>query len=336
MAQATGDQHPLLERVKFLAIVGTNLEEFFMIRVAALLRKARAGGEDAGADGMTTSLLLTLIRQEAGRMLDRQAACWNHTLKPLLDAKGVHVLDPAEWSPTIVEWLEAHFKGEILPALDAARVRPGASVSARLEPQPEPRRGRQTRRQDAVRARQDARRAATFPCAAGGALAEAGRAFVYLEDVIRANVQLLFPDTQVKGAHLFRVVRDADIVIQEDEADDLLESVDQGLKQRRHGALAMLQVEQSMPRRVLDILMENFEIEPENVYRTSDRLGFGDWMELASTGAARAEVSAARVGVDLAGRRAGGRSSRISATATGSSIIRSSPSTRSRRSSAPR
>jgi polyphosphate kinase len=81
---------------------------------------------------------------------------------------------------------------------------------------------------------------------------------------------------------MFRVVRDADIVIEEDEADDLLESVDQGLKQRRRGALSMLQVEATTPRRVLDILVENFEIEDENVYRTKDRLGLGAWMQLCA------------------------------------------------------
>ena len=83
---------------------------------------------------------------------------------------------------------------------------------------------------------------------------DGARTFVYLEDVIRTNLALLFPGTQVKGAHLFRVVRDADLVIQEDEADDLLESIDQGLKESRRGALAMLQVEATTPRRVLDIL----------------------------------------------------------------------------------
>jgi polyphosphate kinase len=84
----------------------------------------------------------------------------------------------------------------------------------------------------------------------------------------------------VKGACLFRVIRDADLVIQEDEADDLLESIDKSLRQRRHGALCMLKVESGVPRRVLDILIENFEIEEENVFRTKERLGFGDWMQL--------------------------------------------------------
>ena len=108
----------------------------------------------------------------------------------------------------------------------------------------------------------------------------AGTTFVFLEDVVRTNLAQLFPGTTVKGAYLFRVIRDADLVIQEDEADDLLESIDQGLRQRRHGALSLLAVESGVPKRVLDILIENFEIEDENVLRTKERLGFSDWMQL--------------------------------------------------------
>ena len=106
------------------------------------------------------------------------------------------------------------------------------------------------------------------------------QAFVFIEDVIQANIQELFPGTQVRSAHLFRIVRDTDMVIQEDEADDLLETVDRSLRKLRYGALSLLQVEASMPRRVLDILAENFEVDEDVILRTSDRLGFADWMEL--------------------------------------------------------
>jgi polyphosphate kinase len=98
--------------------------------------------------------------------------------------------------------------------------------------------------------------------------------------VIRSNIQQLFPGTQVEGAHLFRIIRDTDMVIQEDEADDLLETVDRGLKQLRYGALSLLQVEADMPKRVLTILIENFEVDEDVVVRTTDRLGYGDWHAL--------------------------------------------------------
>jgi polyphosphate kinase len=107
-----------------------------------------------------------------------------------------------------------------------------------------------------------------------------GLTFVFVEDVIRANIHELFPGTQVKGAHLFRVIRDADLEIEQDEADDLLETVETSLKQLRNGAIALLQVGSDMPARVLNILVENFEITDDVVARTPDRLGFGDWMQL--------------------------------------------------------
>ena len=88
-----------------------------------------------------------------------------------------------------------------------------------------------------------------------------GQTFVFLEDVIRANIQELFPGTQVKSAHLFRIIRDADLEIEQDEADDLLETVDRSLKQLRHGAISLLQVDADMPARVLNILAENFEVD---------------------------------------------------------------------------
>jgi polyphosphate kinase len=107
----------------------------------------------------------------------------------------------------------------------------------------------------------------------------AGTTFVFLEDVIKANIHELFPGTQVKGVHLFRVIRDADLEIERAEADDLLETVETSLKRLRHGAIALLHVGSDMPARVLNILVENFEVTEDVVVRTSDRLDFGDWMQ---------------------------------------------------------
>jgi polyphosphate kinase len=231
---------------------------------------------------LTTSALLTLVRRLAADMLRRQAACWTNTLQPLLRANGVHVLEPDEWSPAVRDYLQGYFTREILPALTPLAFDPGhpfpfisnlsQNIAVALREAGKTRFAR-------VKLPDVLPRFIPLPPEAGP---EGGRAFAYLEDVVRANIQALFPGLALKGVYLFRIVRDADLVIQEDEAHDLLLSVDQGLRQRRHGALAMLQVEGSMPRRVLDILMENFEIEEENVYRTQDRLGWGDWMQLAS------------------------------------------------------
>lgn len=280
LAQAQDASHPLLERVKFLAIVGSNLDEFFMIRVASLLRKQRTNTEDVSTDGLSTGEQLARVRKQAAEMLTQQAKCWTDDLRPLLATQHIQFLEPAEYTPAITQHLEGYFNREIWPVLTPLAFDPGhpfpyiSNLSLNL----------------AVVVRHGGRTKFArvklpdvlprFIPVPDRLSAKGTQTFVFLEDVVRANLQRLFPGTTVKGAYLFRVVRDADLVIQEDEADDLLESIDQGLRQRRHGALSLLQVESGVPRRVLDILIENFEIEEENVLRTKDRMGLSDLMQV--------------------------------------------------------
>src|SRR5918992_969287 len=280
LAQAQDPSHPLLERVKFLAITGTNLDEFFMVRVATILKKFRAGIEEISIDGQTTDQQLATIRSRALAMIDEQTACWSQSLRPLLAAEGIHFLEPADYTPAIDTWLAQYFKDHIFPVLTPLAFDPGhpfpyiSNLSMNL----------------AVRVRHAGRTKFArvkvpsmlprFIAIPENLSPQQGLSHVFLEDVIRRNIQQLFPGTQVEGAHLFRIIRDTDMVIQEDEADDLLETVDRGLKQLRYGALSLLQVEADMPKRVLNILIENFEVEEDVVVRTTDRMGFGDWRAL--------------------------------------------------------
>ena len=281
LAQAKDASHPLLERVKFLAIVGSNLDEFFMIRVASLLRKQRTNTEDVSTDGMTTGEQILQVRKQAAEMLAQQAACWNKELRPQLAEHHVQFLDPAEFTPAITQYLEGYFTREIWPVLTPLAFDPGhpfpyiSNLSLNLAVVVK--HGGRTKFAR-VKLPDVLPRFIQLPDRLG---ASHTTSLVFLEDVVRANLPRLFPGTTVKGAYLFRVVRDADLVIQEDEADDLLESIDQGLRQRRHGALSLLVVESGVPKRVLDILIENFEIEDENVVRTKERLGLSDWMQLS-------------------------------------------------------
>lgn len=283
LAQALDPSHPLLERVKFLAIVGTNLDEFFMIRVSTTIKKLKEGIEDVAPDGYNTEQQLYAMRERARRMLEQQVACWAE-LRPLLAAEGIHFIETSEWTPEIREYLASYFSREICPVLTPLAFDPGhpfpfiSNLSKNF----------------AVVVRHSGRtkfarvkvpdvlpRFITIPeSMSPRAAAQNGVVLVFLEDVIRENLPELFPGTHVKGAHLFRIIRDADLAIEQDEADDLLESVDRSLKQLRRGALSLLQVESDMPARVLNILAENFEIDDDVILKTSDRLGFGDWMQL--------------------------------------------------------
>jgi polyphosphate kinase len=281
LAQAQDASHPLLERVKFLAITGSNLDEFFMVRVATILKKFRAGIEEVSVDGQTTDQQLTTIRARALAQFDDQTACWSQSLRPLLAAEGIHFVEPGDYTPAMDAWLAQYFKEHIFPVLTPLAFDPGhpfpyiSNLSMNL----------------AVRVRHAGRTKFArvkvpsmlprFIAVPNTVSPQPGMSHVFLEDLIRRNIQQLFPGTQVEGAHLFRIIRDTDMVIQEDEADDLLETVDRGLKQLRYGALSLLQVEADMPKRVLQILIENFEVDEDVVVRTPDRLGYGDWEELS-------------------------------------------------------
>ena len=282
LAQASDTSHPLLERVKFLAISATNLDEFFMVRVATLLKKLRAGIEDTSIDGLSPDEELDVIRARAADQMAEQARCWQDELRPLLAAEGIHFLDPGGYTADVDAWLEAYFKSQVFPVLTPLAFDPGhpfpfiSNLSMNL----------------AVRVRHGGRtkfarvkvpgmlgRLVALP---PGLAPRPGTTFVFLEDIVRRNVAALFPGTQVEGAHLFRVIRDTDMVIQEDEADDLLESVDRGLKQLRYGAPSLLQVEADTPRRILDILIENFEVDQDVVARSTARMGLGDLREVSA------------------------------------------------------
>lgn len=282
LAQASEASHPLLERVKFLAISATNLDEFFMVRVATLRKKLRAGIDDTSIDGLSTDEELDAIRTRAGEQMAEQTRCWQDQLRPQLAAEGIHFLDPGDYTPAVDAWLTEYFEAQVFPVLTPLAFDPGhpfpfiSNLSMNL----------------AVRVRHAGRtkfarvkvpgmlpRLVTLP---PGLSPHAGTTFVFLEDIIRRNIRALFPGTTVEGAHLFRVIRDTDMVIQEDEADDLLESVDRGLKQLRYGQPSLLQVEGDMPRRVLDILIENFEVDHDVVERTTARMDLGDWNQISA------------------------------------------------------
>jgi polyphosphate kinase len=278
--QALGDTHPLLERVKFLAIVASNMDEFFMVRVATLLRKLRAGIDDQSIDGMTVSEQVQRIRARAARMRRDQASCWNDQLRPALASRGIRILEPEDYTEKVRHFLTLYFRAEIYPLLTPLAFDPGHpfplisnrsknfAVTVRIQ-----RRTRFAR----VKVPQMLPRFVQLPHGAGGK--GSLYTFAFLEDVIRMNLGELFTGVEMQGAHLFRIIRDTDIELR-DVADDLMESMDRTLREQRRGLPSLLQTEASMPARVLRTLVENFEVEDAVVERTPHRLDFSDWMAL--------------------------------------------------------
>ena len=282
LAQAQSNTHPLLERVKFLAIAANNLDEFFMVRVATLARQQRAGHEAPTPDGLTAGEALTIVRARAELMLREIARCWDDTLRPLLAGEDIRILEPADYTPEILTFLESHFSQRVCPVLTPLAFDPGhpfpyisnksKSFAVVVESEGRTRFAR-VKVPDVL-----PRFVAVPPILCG----TCGAAFAMLEDVIRMNLPQLFHGMDVVGAHLFRVIRETDIVLQEEESVDLLESVDQGLREIRQGSPSLLEVDAGMPPRVLDILIENFEITRDVVMQSSARLGFADWMSMTA------------------------------------------------------
>jgi len=274
--QAMTEHHPLLERVKFLSIVGSNLDEFFMVRVATLRKRQRAGLEHVSPDGLTVSEQLAAIRERAARMMRDQAACWQERLRPALAAAGVTFLEEDQYTDEVRRYLAAYFKTDIFPLLTPLAFDPGHPfplISNRSKNFAVAVRHNRRTKFARVKIPDLLPRFVPLP-------STDGPTFAFLEDVIRQNLHLLFPNVEVLNAHLFRVIRDTDMEIQEDAEGDLLESVDRGLKRLRDAPPSLLLVESTMPKRILTILVENFEIDHDIVMHSRDRLGFADWRAL--------------------------------------------------------
>jgi len=280
LMQARDESHPLLERVKFLAIAANNLDEFYMVRVASLRRQQKAGIERVSPDGLDIDEQVQVVRHAADAMLHDIGRTWDDQLRPLLAARGVRFLEPRDYTAEIRHYVDEHFNTMVCPVLTPLAFDPGHPfpyISNRSKNVAAVVRYKGDTRFARVKVPNTVRRFIEIPAElAGGTMA-----FAFLEDVITANLHELFPGVEILGAHLFRIVRDSDILVREDEADDLLESVGRGLREVRRRPLVLLHVDDTMPQRVLDILAENFQADADVVVRSKHRLGFADWMRIA-------------------------------------------------------
>ena len=283
LAQAGDDAgHPLLERVKFLAIAANNLDEFFMVRLATVLRAYRSGVEEVSVDGLDSEEQLLAIRGRASRFLADLNDCWERVLRPQLVEEQIVVLDREEYSPAVRAYLANRFNADMCPVLTPLAFDPGHPfpyISNKSKSLAIVVRQGRRRRFARVKVPDILPRFVEVPAHIAD---RPGATFAMLEDVIADNAHALFPGMDLQSAHLFRILRDTDIVLATDEAEDLLESVDRSLKQLRHGAVTMLQVDQRMPGRVLDILRENFEVDDDVVHVSPGRMGLADWAQLTA------------------------------------------------------
>ena len=260
--EARDARNPLLERVKFLAIFASNLDEFFQVRVSGLRRQRQSGSQHVSSDGMTPARQLDAIRDRVTELVADHSAIWAD-IREQLAAEGVEIVDYAE-VPEHHETLRRRFHDEIFPVLTPLAVDPGhpfpyistlsLSIAVGLR---DPETG-ETR----------FARVKIPPILPRLFEVERDR-FVLLDQVIEANLDELFRGMEILDTHLFRVTRDADIAIEEDEADDLLLAMEEEVRRRRFGEAVRLEVERSMPEVTRRILIKGVGIRDDDAYEVA-------------------------------------------------------------------
>jgi polyphosphate kinase len=285
--EAHDERWPLLERLKFLCISVTNLDEFFMIRVAGVLDQVWSGKVEPGDDGLAPTEQLTRIREAVVKMASRQSRCLLSDLLPKLASAGISIISWGDLPEPQREVARAYFRRNVLPVLTPLAVDPGhpfpflSNLSINLAVEV---RNPDTGEVNFARVKVPPALPRLVPLreiVEGKKKVRPEKAeFLFLESLIQANLGELFSGLEIVSSHLFRITRDADIEIQEDEASDLLATIEQEVRRRRFGAVVRLEVAPRTPKRVRKLLVRQLEITEGDVYEFEGPLGGSDLMSL--------------------------------------------------------
>jgi len=291
LSEALDVRNPLLERIRFLSIFHSNLDEFFMIRVSGLRTQMAGAATERSADGLTPSEQLAAIRRDLLPTLDQATALWSGDLSTSLGKANVRILAYKDLKKKQGKLLRRHFRESIFPVLTPLAFDPGhpfphiSNLSINLAVVV--RGTSQVEKFARLRAPANLPRLVRIPDEEkadnyAGLQNIAEPNFVWLEEVIAANLDLLFPEMEVLASYPFRVTRDADAEIEEDEAGDLLTAVSDVVGRRHFGRVVRLEIDGHMPERIRDILTVNLELAPYQVYTTTGPLGLSDLAQLAA------------------------------------------------------
>ena len=281
--EATNAKHPVMERLRFLSISASNLDEFFMVRVAGLFGQTKAGVEMPSQDGLTPSQQLEAILERADALMKRQQKVWAEVLKDLRENK-IFVRESDELTPTQVDWLEDYFLDQVLPVLTPLAIDPahpfpfipnlGLALALQL-----------ARRQDGNRMNalllipQQLDRFIILPEEEGAD----GLNFVRLETLISTFVEQTFPGYEVLGQGMFRVIRDSDIEVEE-EAEDLVQFFESALKRRRRGSVIRLKLDANMPDSLKSLVRKELKVDKRGVIAVEGLVGLSQTNELYAPG----------------------------------------------------
>ncbi len=283
LEEALDESNPLLERFKFIAIFGTNLDEYFMIRVAALKQQIDAQIHRRSEDGRMPSEHLLAISERLRVSLARQMHLLSDTLLPALEANGIRIWRVADLDEDRRSALERTFDERVFPVLTPLAVDSGhpfpyisnLSLSLAVELEEVTADGVELHFAR-VKIPQ------TLPRYVPVDAPEGQRWYVLLEDLIAHHLSSLFPGMEVRDSYLFRVTRDADLDLQEDEADDLLAAIESELQRRRFGEPVRLEIERGMPEYMRELLLDALDLSGVDCYEIQGLMGLSDLWTIAN------------------------------------------------------
>jgi polyphosphate kinase len=280
LEEAENERHPLLERLRFLSISASNLDEFYMVRVAGLLGQVRAGIQTPSQDGLTPAEQLDHINRFVAELTADQQECWV-TLSAKLGEAGIRVVAADQLTAEELSWLEEHFLHHIFPVLTPIAVDPahpfpfipnlGFTLGLELW-----REGSMKTMHALMPIPPQLRRLIRLPENAGG---KSDIRFIRLETVVTLFVSRLFPGYRVRSDGAFRVLRDSDIEVQE-EAEDLVRLFESALKRRKRGSVIRLETEASMPARLQRFVMQELKVSDSESFVQKGLIGLSDTSQL--------------------------------------------------------
>ena len=283
LEEAFDESVPLLERVKFLAIFSANMDEFFMVRVARLKRRIAQGDLEVGPDGMTPPQTLAAISTRVHELAEEQHRGFLETIRPRLEAEGIHIARPEELDADQKHFLEEFFRRTLLPVVTPLAIDPGhpfphlgnrslclvaalrSAGNSRLP---------QTSLAVVHIPSQVVQRFIALPAAEGK------HSFILLEDVVRMYLPRPYHGYEVLSCHAVRVTRDADSPLAVARAEDLLTSIEESVRERRMGTAVRLQYDTDLPQNVLDMFIDELDLEPDDLYAGEGFTAFTDLFQL--------------------------------------------------------
>ncbi len=267
LSEARDKSIPLFERLKFLSITASNLDEFFMVRVASLKDMVNAGYDKKDIAGMTPKAQLEALSTAIHKLAEVQYSTYNRSLLPQLEQNGLHVIKShEELTPEEAAFVDQYFEENVYPvltpmAVDSSRPFPlirnkSLNIGALM------RKKNHDEDLDFATVQVPSVLARIVELPADGET----RKVILLEEVIERNIQKLFLNYDILCAHPFRIMRNADLTIEEDEAEDLLKEIEKQLKKRQRGEVIRLEIEDGMDKRLLKILRKELGVEEQNIY----------------------------------------------------------------------